>query len=268
MKESVFGSKTGIWLLGWFLIAVFVMKGFALSASAQMESASYKIQSDALSANGDIITSAGYKLNFTTGEIATGKGSGSSYNIHAGYQRMQPGTITLSAPADVTFSAGLGGVTGGQREDTIVWTVTTDAAAGYELYVKASTNPALQCASGGCSVGGDTIANYTEASAGVPDYTWSIATTAAEFGFTPEGTHVFSKYLDNGSSACNTGSSETSSRCWYGFTTSNEKVASSAVPNHPTGTDTTVRLRVESGTAHITQGGNYQATITATATAL
>ena len=267
MKERVFGGQRRIWLLGGFLIAVFVMKGFAMPASAQMQSESYKIQSDALSANGDIITSAGYKLNFTTGEIATGKGTGTNYNIHAGYQRMQPGTITLSAPSDVIFSAGLGGVTGGQREDTILWTVTTDAAGGYELYVKASTNPALQCASGGCSVGGDTIANYTEASAGVPDYTWSIATTAAEFGFTPEGADVFSKYLDNGS-ACNTDSGETSSRCWYGFTTSNEKVTSSGTPNHPTGTATTVRLRVESGTAHITPGGSYQATITATAIAL
>jgi len=68
--------------------------------------------------------------------------------------------------------------------------------------------------------------------------------------------------------ACNTDSGETSSRCWYGFTTSNEKVTSSGTPNHPTGTATTVRLRVESGTAHITPGGSYQATITATAIAL
>ena len=83
MNERVFGSQRRIWLLGGFLIAVFVMKGFAMPASAQMQSESYKIQSDALSANGDIITSAGYKLNFTTGEIATGKGTGTNYNIHS-----------------------------------------------------------------------------------------------------------------------------------------------------------------------------------------
>ncbi|MBT3412605.1 MAG: hypothetical protein HN802_00725 [Candidatus Jacksonbacteria bacterium] len=257
------------WLLGTILAAAFVVALPLVYVSAAMTSASYKIPSDSVNAGSDDrISSATYKLDFTSGEISSGKATGASYNIHAGYQQMQPGTITLSAPGDVTFSAGLGGVTGGQKEDTAVWTVTTDGDAGYEFYVKSSTDPSMQCVSGGCEVGVDTIADYGPAVGGTPDYDWSVASSDAEFGFTPEGTDLIAKYLDNASSTCNTSSNDTSSRCWHDFDTSNEKVASATTPNHPSGTATTIRLRVESGSSHITPGGTYQATVTATATAL
>ncbi|MBT7008705.1 MAG: hypothetical protein HN964_04640, partial [Candidatus Jacksonbacteria bacterium] len=80
------------WLLGTILAAAFVVALPLVYVSAAMTSASYKIPSDSVNAGSDDrISSATYKLDFTSGEISSGKATGASYNIHAGYQQMQPG---------------------------------------------------------------------------------------------------------------------------------------------------------------------------------
>lgn len=229
------------------------------SFAAVMQSDNYKIQSDSINIGGILATSTNYKLEDTVGEVATGESTSASYKLKAGYQQMQEIVISITSPSDVTMSPSIGGVAGGTGNGSAVWTVTTDDPAGYSLTVKASSSPAL-------SLGSDSFADYTLAGAN-PDYSWSVASSDSEFGFTPEGNDIIQKYKDNGS-ACNTGSGDTADKCWDTLSTSAKTVAQSSSANHPSGTATTIKFRAESGSSHIQVNGAYTATTTVTATAL
>jgi len=230
-----------------------------------MSSQNFRIQSDSINIGGIRQTSTSYRMEDTIGEIATGISTSASYKLKAGYQQMQEVYLSISVPTDVTMTPAIGGVIGGIGNGTTSWTVTTDNPAGYNLLIKASTSPALKCNSGGCNPGTDSFANYTPAGSD-PDYNWQIAAADSESGFTPEGSHIVQKYKDNGS-ACNTGTQDTTDKCWYNFLTSNETIANSYSPNHPSGTATAVKFRAESGSSHLQVEGTYTATITATAVA-
>lgn len=169
--------------------------------------------------------------------------------------------LALSAAADVTMDTSLGGLTGGTSNGQTAATVITDSAAGYALYIKASSSPALQG-----NTHGDSIDNYTPAGAN-PDFAFSVAATAAEFGFSPEGTDIVQKYKDD-TSACNTGSSDTANACWNALSTSNDQISGRTSANHPSGTATTIKFRVGIGVSQVTVADTYTATTTLTATAL
>jgi len=113
--------------------------------------------------------------------------------------------------------------------------------------------------------GADSFADYTPAVVGVPDYTWSIASTASEFGYTAEGSDIVQLFKDDGVSCNNLGGSDTSSACWYNFSTSDENIAQSYLSNHASGTETIVSFRAESGSSHFQALGSYQASIIFTA---
>ncbi len=115
--------------------------------------------------------------------------------------------------------------------------------------------------------GAESFADYTPAGGSVLDYAWSIASADSEFGYTIEGADAASRFLDNGS-ACGAGSGNTADSCWGPFTTGNQVAAVSSSGNHPLGTETTVKLRAQSGTSHLQSDGLYQATIIVTALAL
>ena len=168
--------------------------------------------------------------------------------------------LSMTSAADVTLTPAIGGVTGGTANGSTAVTVTTDSVAGYELSIKASSSPALSSML-------DDFTDYTTASAGVPDYTFTIVATSSEFGFSPEGDDIYSKYKDNGS-ACNTGSGDTSDKCWESLSTTNELIAKSTTANHPNGIQTTIKFRAQSGSSHIQIAGDYTATTTITAIAL
>jgi len=239
------------------LILIFITPYSHLTAYV-MQSSAYKIQSDSINVGGAPSTSASYRLNDTTGEIATGDTNSTTYYMHAGYWQMQGSYISITSPSDLALSS-MGGVSGGSSEGTVTWTVTTDNIAGYTTTVQASTNPAL-------TSGGNSFADYVPAAAD-PDYTFAIASADSEFGFSPEGSHINARFKDNGS-ICNSGSGDTSAKCWDGLSTTPKTIAGSTVANHPSGTATGVRFRAESGTTHIQPSGAYQATITITATTL
>jgi hypothetical protein len=126
------------------------------------------------------------------------------------------------------------------------------------MNAKSSTTPSLKSAD-------DSFANYTETSPGVPDYTWSVAADNAEFGFSPKGADIASRFKDNGLDTCSTGSSQTPDKCWYKLITSDLTIASSTTANNPSGTDTTINFQSQS-TGHFLNPGTYTATITFTAT--
>jgi hypothetical protein len=242
------------------LLFVFLSVLFPMGTIAQvMQSSSYKIQSDSINIGGAPSTSSSYGLNDTLGEVGTGDSNSASYYMHAGYWQMQDSYIALSAPSDLNL-ASMGGVSGGSSEGTTSWTVTTDNPAGYTMTINASTSPAL-------TSGGNSFADYVPSTAD-PDYTFTNAASDSSFGFSPEGTEVVTRFKDNTTSACNTGSAETSGKCWDGLSTTPKTIAGSATSNHTAGSTVTVRFRAESGASHLQPAGTYNATVTITATTL
>lgn len=225
-----------------------------------MQSSNYKIDQDSINFGGtEDSGSAGYKMSDTMGEVGTGQGSSASYVLNAGYREMFQGYISISSPGDVAMIPAIGGISGGVGNGSAVWNVKTDNPAGYQISVKSATSPALQS-------GSNSFADYTSSTAN-PDYDWSVNTSSAEFGYTVEGNNADSKFLDDGS-ACGIGTGNTADKCWFGFSTSDQLIVNSSAPNHPSGTDTTIKFRAESGTSHSQPGGTYTATIIVTAVAL
>lgn len=196
-----------------------------------------------------------------TGSVFTTDAPGSTcVNLSAGYRQMDEHYLAISSPSDVTMSPAIGGVSGGTGNGSATWKVLTDNPAGYSLFVKASTAPALKS-------GANAFADYTPATAGTPDFAWSVDASDAEFGFSPEGAGVIQKFLDNGS-VCAVGSANGADSCWAGFSTDNQAIVNYAVANHPYGSDTVLKFRAQSGTSHLQPAGTYAATITVTAVSL
>ena len=248
-------KKTKILLIVFLLLLVGLSSASAYVAS----STNYRIQSDSINVGGVRQTSTNYISEDTIGEIATGLSESALYKLKAGYQQMNEIYIAVSAPADVTMTPAIGGISGGTGNGQAIWTATTDNPAGYTMSIKASTTPALQS-------GPNSFADYTPAGA-TPDFAWSVLNTASEFGFTPEGSHIVQKFKDEGG-ICNINTNDTADACWYNASTTAENIAQSATPNHPSGTDTTVKFRAQSGTSHIQEEGIYTAKISVTVTSL
>lgn len=229
-----------------------------VALSAAMQSGSYQIVSDSLNAGGGLGTSTSYTLESTVGEQATGRSTSTLYALNAGYQQqdvLAPGTISISAPSNPSLGS-VSGLAGGLASTTVSWTVITDSSGGYGAYVRASTNPAMQGPMGA------SFADYSPAGAD-PDFSVTYGTNESVFAFSPEGSDVAARFLDNGSS-CNAGSGETLGRCFDGFTTTDALVGDRGTPNSPSGTDFSLRLLAAVGSGKIQDSGAYAATITIT----
>lgn len=227
--------------------------------SQVMEGTLYKIQNDSINIGGGFSTSTNYYMQDTVGEVGTGYGTSSTYGVHAGYQQNFVETyITLSAEADVGLGS-IGGLVGGIATGSSTWTVTTNNAAGYSLTVVASTTPALKS-------GAASFADYAPGGPD-PDFDFTVAASNSAFGFSPEGVDVIQRFKDNGS-VCNAGGSNTLDKCWDGLSTTPKSVATRNSSNHPLGSTTTLKYRVESGASHIQDAGAYSAVVTVTAITL
>jgi hypothetical protein len=241
-------------------ITTFLLIASLHVAGAQvMQSGNFQIQSDSINFGGGFSTSSNYRLESTAGEVGTGESDSENYALKAGYQQMQEVYIAISGAANVTMSPSIPGVTGGTANGSTTVTVTTDSPAGYELTIASETSPAMQ-------KGADSIADYAPAGAN-PDFTFTTGAADAHFGYTPQGTDVVQRFLDNGAS-CNTGSSNAALSCWDGLSMTPETIASQTTPNHPGGTVTTVYFRVGVGGSVVQPAGVYAATTTLTALAL
>lgn len=221
-------------------------------------STNYRLQSDSLNFGGTFSSTTNYAVEDTFGEIGSGDLTGTVYNLKSGYQAMLISSLSISVPADVSMTPDLNGVTGGTASGSTGWQVITDSPSGYTLAVKALTNPAL-------ASGSNYFSDYLPAGS-VPDFTWTVPTTVNRFGFSPEGSDVASRYLDNGT-ICGTGALETSDRCWDGFSTSNATIASVANGNSPAGATTTIKFQATVGSETTQNQAAYTATIVATALA-
>lgn len=239
-----------ITIFGLLLVLGSVRVTYALVAS----STNYGLERDSINFAGVLSTSSSFGLEDTAGEVGTGYGTSTNYTLHAGYQQSL-NFIAISAPADVALTPALTTLQGGTANGSVSWTVTTDSPGGYNLYVSAATAPALKS-------GANSFADYT----GGVSFTWSVAATAAQFGFTPEGNDLYSTYKDDGGT-CGVGSLDTTNACWDAFTASNKHIAQGLF-NSPTGATTTLRLRAEAGSSARQPAGTYSGTLTATALAL
>lgn len=230
------------------------------SFAYEMSSTNYRILESSINIGGqDIQTSTSYRMRESIGEVAVGDATSTSYKLRSGYQPMLETYISLSvSAASVQMSPDISGLTGGIATGTFFATVVTDNPGGYSLYVNASTSPALKS-------GTESFADYTPNT--IPDYSWSVLATTSEFGFTPEGADIVQKFKDNGSNLCATSTSDTPDSCWYNFSTSNETISILYSSNHPSGAQTAIKLKAESGVNNIQQSGAYQAIITTTAVA-
>ncbi len=227
-----------------------------ISLADPMQSNSYRIDFDSVNVGGNQSQSSSYLLEDTAGEIATGYSSSTSYSLHAGYQQMQEVYMTITAADDVTLSPSIGGLSGGTSNGSTSVKVTTDSSTGYQLMIKSSSTPALVS-------GSDSFADYTSITSN-PDFNFGIASTDSEFGFSPEGGDIYSRFKDNGSS-CGTGSTDTTDSCWDALSTTNKIISQRTSSNTPSGVITVIKFRASSGSGHVQPSGNYTATTTLTA---
>lgn len=241
-------------------LVVLFFVGFFDANAYVASSTNYRIDSDTVSAGGALATSTNYSLQSTLSTMSSETSTSSSFSIYSGYLQMATPYLAVSAPGNVVMAPAIS-ISGGRGDGSAVWAVTTDSSGGYSLAIKASTDPALKSTL-------DSFSNYSTTVGGVPNFEWGIGSSGQAFGFTPEGADIKSTYKDDGVSLCNTGSSDTSDKCWDSLLTSNKTIAQRNSSNHPAGSSTTVKFRAEAGSLVTKQIGSYSATITVTVLAL
>lgn len=223
-------------------------------------SSNFRMEYDSLNNEGGLGNSSNFRLEDTMGEDAIGISNSANFKLKAGFQHLSEVNLSISSPTDVAMNPSIGGITGGTSTGTISWTVTTDNPGGYSMNVSTLTSPAMTSAT-------SSVADYTPVDINTPDFNWSTASNASEFGYSPESTDLVSKFKDNGFNTCGSGSSQTADKCWYNFKTTNELICQSALRNDPGGSVTNFKLKAEVGSSRFQQKGSYAAQITATAVA-
>jgi hypothetical protein len=172
----------------------------------------------------------------------------------------------LLAPADVSMNGQIAGLSGGYATGTTRITVRTNDPQGYNmtLYFSSTTAMKLNSAS-------STIANYTPSTPGTPDFTWvdNTAGQSAEFGYTVMGSttgEVDSSFMNNGSTLCGTGSTETEDRCWLNPSTTPERIIFTSGASVSSTSTIKFKVAVPSSPSPSLPSGFYVATGTLTAT--
>jgi hypothetical protein len=184
--------------------------------------------------------------------------------------------ITQSVTSEISFVAttadvalaSLPGITGGTSNGSTQVRVSTNDSSGYSMTIAASGSPAMQ----GHTQGGS-IPDYTVATSGIPDYTYSVPANTAEFAYTVSASttaDLAQKFLDNASNLCNTGSADTSGNttCWYGLSTTATSTINRTSETTASGATTTIffRTTINANPSPAIPEDSYTATTTLTAT--
>lgn len=221
-----------------------------------MSSTNYRMQADSVNFGGGMGVSGNYKVEDTLGEISSGNSTSTSYNLYAGYQQMDQETyLSINVTGTSAMSPAIGGMSGGTAVASSSIGIITNNNDGYTLNIKSSTTPAMKA-------GAYSFANYTLANATDPDFAWNISASDSEFGFSPRGTDITSRYKDNGVDSCNqSGGGQTVDACWDALTTTGSDISYSNSANNPDGSTTTIQFKAQSGSNHVQESGNYQAIV-------
>lgn len=168
--------------------------------------------------------------------------------------------ITISDGDDVTMLPTMGILSNSAIGET-TWTVKTNNVAGYNLNVKASTEPAMAH-----TTTTDTFADYSETVLGTPE-TWSVGSGDYEFGFSAYGDDVADGTWGTGVDCGTSSTISTNNLNYLGFKTTDKTIAtrSSVTPN--VGVETNICFAAEQKDVYA-PSGTYTATITATALTL
>ena len=241
------------------IITVSVLACLQLSFAQVRSSANYQLQNDSINTGGGLSSSASYTQESTVGEIATGVGSSTNYQLRAGYQQMQEVYVSLTAGGDIFLTPDIAAITGGTSDGYTQVTVTTDSPAGYTLTIEAASNPAMN--SGGNSILDYHTSQFVPYAAG-----FNIAPLDNAFGYAPFGADVVEYFRDDGGGNCGSGGIfSTPLTCWEGLGTTPVLISQGNTSNHPFGIATDIDFRVEViGGAGIASG-DYVATTTLTA---
>jgi hypothetical protein len=170
----------------------------------------------------------------------------------------------LTGGTDITMNGSIAGITGGTSTGGTQVVVYTNDTSGYTMTIKASSSPAMQ----GISAAGS-IADYTPAAPGIPDYTFSVP-TGDEFAYTISASttaDLAQKFKDNGSNTCNTGSADTTgfTTCWYGLSTTATSTIVRSTQTAASGSTSTIYFQLKVNPNSSLAEDTYRATTTLTA---
>jgi hypothetical protein len=228
--------------------------------AAVMSSTNYQIQSDDLTSGGGDWSSANYIFRDTFGEVSSGLSDSASYKMKAGWQEMQEVYISVSSPPNAVMKPDIPGMTGGTAATSTYWYVIADSAAGFNMKINASTNPAMQ-------LSGDPT-HYFSNYPGSSTYEWNVESGNSQFGYTVDaGTDedIVDAFLDNGS-ACGSGTFHAEA-CWIGFNNTNltTLINRTSRTNNSPGEEEIIKFQAQSNNNYL-DSGSYQSSVTVTVT--
>lgn len=148
-------------------------------AQAAMSSTNYFIYADSLDYGGGQATSASNNLEDSIGsEMAVGYSTSTSYEIKAGYQGIQVGSLTLSLTSN-SINLGQPEV-GVVVSSSVVATVDTDSETGYTLSISSVSGSSLTAVGDGAVDGVGSAEEYGLAVSGVhSDYVTDAAVASS-----------------------------------------------------------------------------------------
>lgn len=128
-------------------------------AQAAMSSTNYFIYADSLDYGGGEATSTNNNLQDSVGgEVGVGYSTSTSYEVKAGYQGIQVGTLTLNLSTD---SINLGQPEAGTVvSSSLIATVDTDSETGYTLSVSSVSGSSLAAVGDGAVDGSGSAEEY------------------------------------------------------------------------------------------------------------
>ncbi len=240
------------------LLIVVLINPSAAFADTQ-QTPDYTIPADAVVVGGaEKGVSAKYLLDDSVGEPIIGPGTSAEYTLESGYRQplASSGSISLNCSTSVTLPAILAT---GQSTGSGTCVVTSDAVGGYALSWGVLTGSGGTNTGSLIASGGNTIAPYTPVAGGVPE-TWSVATSAAEWGarLKSVSTDADVKWgLENGTDK------------WINIpASSSSEIVSRTSATDPGGSTEIIQFRTEIGTGVLQVNGVYEATVTFTVVAL
>jgi hypothetical protein len=204
-------------------------------------------------------------------EPSVGRSATSSFTVS---QTITNEISFLVSAANVSMDGSIAGVTGGYATGTTIASVNTNNATGYRMTLHFATNSVAHAmVSSSTAATSSYISNYTPASVGVPDFTWTDNTSgqAAEFGYTVRAStsnEVDPSFTHNGTT-CGSGGTETDNRCWLNPTTTSaaaETIINSTAANNSSTTTIKFKVAVPNSPSPSLPSGIYIATGTLTAT--
>ncbi len=172
------------------ILAVFFNSRLTLAAPSSIESDHYKIQWPNVNMGSGSPDSTTYNLGVTTGQIAPGLYSGSSFKIRAGFQYIHsiiPFSFTLS---DININ--FGNLTSGvlTNQQTVDLTVDSGSVQGYQVTVE-ENQPLTSLGIG--STLPDTVCDPADSCTHIDEGAWSQTDTYG-FGYTIDGDDVPSQF--------------------------------------------------------------------------